>query len=96
MDPPNLENDLARLDYNEEEIARRRGVVVADLNKYLSRKYPELRDAEIIKRPKNSRSVLDICGIRMKQKDTGKPAFICLMGKCFVSCKRIKINAQST
>ncbi len=68
---PNLENDLARLNYNEEEITRRRGIVVADVARYVSKKYPELRDAEIIKRPKNSRSVLDLCGVHLKQKDTG-------------------------
>jgi hypothetical protein len=36
-----LEQDLARLDYNEAEIARRHGVVMADLNHYVHKKYPE-------------------------------------------------------
>ena len=93
---PNLEHDLARLNYNEEEITCCHGIVLADVAKYVSKKYPELRDAEIIKRPKNSRSVLDLCGMRLKQTDTGKPVFICLIGKCFVNCERIKITWQST
>ena len=92
----NLEQDLARLDYNETEIARRLGVVMADLNQYVCKKYPELKDADVIERPRNSRSVLDLCGIRVKQKDSGKPVFICLMGKCFASCERMKITWQST
>jgi hypothetical protein len=53
MDPPNLEIDLARLDYNEEEVAHRQGIVIADLNKYVSKKNPELTDAEIIKWPRS-------------------------------------------
>jgi len=69
----NLEQDLARLDYNETEIARRLGVVMADLNQYVCKKYPELKDADVIERPRNSRSVLDLCGLRVKQKDSGKP-----------------------
>jgi hypothetical protein len=52
-----LEQDLARLDYDEAEIAHRRGVVMADLNRYVHKKYPELKDADVIERSKNSRSV---------------------------------------
>jgi hypothetical protein len=49
-----LEQDLARLDYDEAEIARRHGVVMADLNCYVCKKYPELKDADVIERSKNS------------------------------------------
>ncbi len=45
----NLEHDLAKLDYHKEEVTHHRGIVVADVTKYVSKKYPELRDAEIIK-----------------------------------------------
>jgi hypothetical protein len=37
--------------------------------------------------------VLDFCGLRVLQKDTAKPVLLCLMGKCFVKCKRI-LNSQ--
>jgi len=91
-----LEQELSKLDYNEEEITRCRGVVIANLYSYIAKKYPELKDGEIIERSKNSRSVLDLCGLHVLQKHTGKPVFIYLMGKCFVNCERIKITKQST
>jgi hypothetical protein len=34
--------------------------------------------------------------LRIKQKDTGKPVFICLISTFFSSCERIKITWQST
>jgi hypothetical protein len=43
-----------------------------------------------------SRSVLDICGICLKPLNNQKPVFLCLMGKCFAECERIKIMFQST
>jgi hypothetical protein len=39
-----------RLKYDVEDVERRYGIVAADLNKYLTKKYPELRDVEIIKK----------------------------------------------
>jgi len=56
-----LEQDLSKLDYNKEEITRCRGIVIADLNSYTAKKYPELKDGEIIEHSKNSRSVSDLC-----------------------------------
>ncbi len=91
-----LGNDISKLDYNEEEITRRRGIVLADLNQYVANKYPEWKDGQIVERNRNSRSVLDLCGLRVLQKDTAKPVFLCLLGKCFVNCERIKITKQST
>jgi hypothetical protein len=54
----NLEQGLARLDYNEEEIARCCGVVVTD--DYVCKKYPKLKDADIIECSRSSRCVLDL------------------------------------
>jgi hypothetical protein len=88
--------ELSKLDYNEDEMKRRQKAVMGDLNKYVRRKYPELLDAEVVKKSAKSRSVLDICGIRLKPLNNQKPVFLCLMGNCFAECERIKITFSST
>ncbi len=40
--------------------------------------------------------MLDLCGLRLKQKPNNKPWFVCLLGKGFAECEAIKITAQST
>ena len=60
MDTDTNATGSGRLKYDAEDVERRYGVVAADLNKYLTKKYPELRDAEIIKKSTKSRSVLDL------------------------------------
>jgi hypothetical protein len=83
-----------RLKFDAEDVERRYGIVTADLNKYVARKYLELRDAEVVKKSTKSRTALDLCGLRLKQKNN-KPWFVCLLGKCFAECEAIKITAQS-
>jgi len=81
----------------EDEVKRRRGLVLADLNAYIAHRYPALRDAEIKENSnKKSKSVLDVTGIRLIEKGTNKHWFICLMGNCYNSCEAIKITHQST
>lgn len=63
---------------------------------YVRRKYPELLDAEILKKSHKSCSILDICGIWLKPLNNQKPVFLCLLGKCFNNCEWIKITFQST
>ena len=91
-----IKKELAKLEYDESEMERRQKVVLADLNRYIQRKYPELLDAEVMQKSTKSCSVLDICGIRLKPLNNQKPVFLCLMGKCFAECERIKITFQST
>ena len=88
--------ELSKLDYNEDEMKRRQKAVMGDLNKYVRRKYPELLDAEVVKKSAKSRSVLDICGIRLKPLNNQKAVFLCRMGNCFAKCERIKITFSST
>ncbi len=85
-----------RLKYDAEDVEWQYGIVTADLNKYVARKYPELRDAEVVKKSTKSRSMLDLCWLFLKQKHSNKPWFVCLLGKCFTECEAIKINAHST
>ncbi len=81
----------------EDEVKRRHGLVLADLNAYIAHRYPALRDAEIKENSnKKSKSVLDVTGIRLIEKGTNKHWFICLMGNCYNSCEAIKITHQST
>jgi hypothetical protein len=40
--------------------------------------------------------MLDLCSVCVLQHDSGKPFFLCLMGKCFIECEAIKITKQST
>jgi hypothetical protein len=47
--------ELSKLDYNEDEMKRRQKAVMGDLNKYVRRKYPELLDAEVVKKSAKSR-----------------------------------------
>jgi len=81
---------------NQDEMLLRQQFVKADINKYISKKYPNLKDAVIVERPAKSRSVLDICGIRVRERGSGKPFFLCLMGKCYDEREAIKITKQST
>jgi hypothetical protein len=81
---------------DKDEMHLRQERVRADINSYISKKYPNLKDAVLVERPAKSRSVLDICGIRMRERGSGKPFFICLMGKCYDEREAIKITNQST
>jgi len=87
---------LSKSNYDEDEVEHRRGIVTADLNRNIAKKYPRLTDAEIVLKSSKSHSVLDVCGVRLKEKGSNKPWFLCLMGKCFTQCTAIKITAQST
>jgi hypothetical protein len=40
----------SRSRYNEDEVERHHGLVTTDLNRYLAKKYPRLRDAEIVEK----------------------------------------------
>jgi len=91
-----IKKELAKLEYDESEMERRQKVVLADLNRYIRRKYPELLDAEVMQKSTKSCSVLDICGIRLKPLNNQKLVFLCLMGKGFAKCERIKITFQLT
>ncbi len=84
--------------FNEEEINGRREHVIANWNSYVWKKCPELRDATPIQPPNNSRSVLDVCGIRAKTVKSGKEKywFVCLLGKCYHEVVAIKIQKNST
>jgi hypothetical protein len=84
--------------FNEEEIYGRREHVIANWNSYVWKKCPELRDATPIQPPNNSRSVLDLCGIRTKTVKSGKEKywFVCLLGKCYHEVVAIKIQKNST
>lgn len=96
MDKGNLEN-LKHFD--EDEVNIRRDYFLADPNLYVYKKYPYLQEAEVIKVPKNSRSVLDMCGVRLRQQlDNGKQTywFVCLLGKCFHEREVIKLSKSST
>jgi hypothetical protein len=63
---------------------------------YVRGKYPELLDAEILKKSHKSCSILDICGIWLKPLNNQNPVFLCLLGKFFNDCEQIKITFQST
>ena len=91
-----IEASTSCMNYNEDELQRRRNVVKSDLNQYVQKKYPQLTNATIVDKPSKSRSMLDLCGVRVLQHVSGKPFFLCLMGKCFVECNAIKITKQST
>jgi hypothetical protein len=84
--------------FDEEEITNCHDHILADLNHYVRRKCPELRDATPIQPPNNSRSVLDLCGICLKTEKHGKDKywFVCLLGKCYHDVVAIKIQKQST
>ncbi len=84
--------------FNEEEVNNRRNILVSDPDVHLS-KHPYLRLAEVIQPKKDSRSVLDYCGVRLlKVQPNGKIEyyFACLLGKCFREQEVIKIQKGST
>ena len=56
-------------EYDEEEIDRRRTLVLNNPHLYLTKK-KNLKDAAIIARKKCNPSVLDLCGIRVKQQNS--------------------------
>jgi len=64
---------LSKSNYDEDEVERLHGVVTADLNRYIAKKYPWLTDAEIVLKSSKSRSVLDVCGVHLKEKGSNKP-----------------------
>ena len=79
-----FEVDLQRFD--EDETIRRREFFLADTNLYVYRRNPELQECEVIPAQKGSKSVLDICGVRVKttlRNGKNEKYFVCLQGKCF-------------
>ncbi len=82
-------------EYDEEEIDRRRTLVLNNPHLYLTKK-KNLKDAAIIARKKCNPSVLDLCGIRVKQQNSNDKWFFCLMGSCFPNCIPIKLQSNST
>lgn len=84
--------------FDEQEIDRRRNLVLGDVNLYLYRKCPSLVNASPVVVSKSSRSVLDLCGMRMTKTEHGKEKFwfICLLGQCYNEVNAIKIQKNST
>ena len=59
-----------KLKYDESEVDQRRGLFMANQNKYLTKKYPQLKDAEVVKASNKSRSVLDCVASRSRKSIT--------------------------
>ena len=92
-----FEVDLQRFD--EDETRRRREFFLADTNLYVYRRNPELQECEVIPAQKGSKSVLDICGVRVKttlRNGKNEKYFVCLQGKCFQKREVIKLTNTST
>jgi hypothetical protein len=79
----------------EHEVERRKRLLVESPNLHLS-KYPVLKDCTIVVAAKDSRSVLDICGVRVKERVKGIPWFVCLSDGCFAARVAIKLSPTST
>ena len=90
------EISVTDLKYDGEEVERRRNLVIASPNLYLCKKKSQLRDAVIITKKKIGKSVTDLCGIRLKEKNAEEFWFFCLMGTCFHTGLPIKITKLST
>jgi hypothetical protein len=84
--------------FNEEEISNCREHFLVNWISYVWKKCPEFRDAIPIQPPNNSRSVLDLCGVRPKTEKRGKVKYwiVCLLGKCYHEVVAIKIQKNST
>ncbi len=82
--------------YDEAEVDRCCGLFMANQNKFLTKKYPQLRDAEVVEVSTKSRSVLDLCGIQIKEKYNQKSWFICHLGSCFDKGEAIILSKSST
>lgn len=63
-------------------VLERRNDFLENKNLFLS-KYPHLQDCELMKVEPNSKSVLDVCGVRVRDKEKRTPFFICLLGDCY-------------
>ncbi len=79
----------------ENEVDRQKKLFLERPNEHLA-KYPILKDCVIIEAAKDSKSVLDVCGVRVKERIKGIPWFICLRDRCFASRVVIKLSATST
>ena len=87
---------ISNSNYHESELDQRRALILTNPNLYLTKKKPQLRDCEIIKKRKSNASVLDLCGLRVKEKNTNSKWFVCLIGSCFPDCNALKLTANST
>ena len=83
------------MDDFENEVERRKRLLLDKPNEHLS-KYPALKDCTIIVAAKDSKSVLDICGVRVKERIKGTPWFVCLSDGCFAAQVAIKLSVTST
>jgi hypothetical protein len=84
--------------FDEDEIDHHHNLVLANVNLYLYRKCPELQNTTHLKFSKSSRSVLDLCGMRMTKTEMEKEKFrfVCLLGNCYKDVAKIKIHKYST
>jgi hAT family C-terminal dimerisation region len=82
--------------YHESELEQRRALILNNPNLYLSKKKPQLRDCVVITKRRSNASVLDLCGIRVKEENTNSKWFFCLVGSCFPACIPLKLTANST
>jgi hypothetical protein len=84
--------------FDEDDINHRRKVVLEDINRYLKKRNPDLMDASHLTVSKNSRSVLDLCGICLTKTINGKQRFwfLCLLGNCYNNGHAVKIQRNST
>ena len=74
----------------------RRQIFEANPHDHLSHSKYKLKECDIISRPKNSKSVLDICGVRVVDRSTKIPYFVCLTGDCFSDRVVIRLTKTST
>jgi len=63
-------------------LANRRNEFLDNMNVFLS-KFPHLQDCEPGKVEPHSKSVLDICGVQVRDKVKKQPYFVCLSGDCY-------------
>jgi hypothetical protein len=76
-------------------IEGRRREFLQDKNFHL-KKYPHLQDCEVVKVDVNSKSVLDLSGVRIVDKEKKIPFFVCLLGDCYRDRTVVKLSKTST
>ncbi len=65
--------------YMESDVQNRRKHSLADPNLFLWKNYPHLQNAAVIDPPNKSKSVLNLCGVRLRQEIDGQDhALVCL------------------